>query len=107
MEAQIEDIRVSINSFLQEEALKVSGGGTPSMGGGSRHQGLQKRTSVSRSEDSGVDTASRYPQSIGTRQSSSSGSRDTISGGGGGPTMVQFVETPSIKSKLIIQYINK
>nr|XP_022332528.1 uncharacterized protein LOC111130111 isoform X4 [Crassostrea virginica] len=87
MEAQIEDIRVRINSFLQEEALIVSGGGTPSIGGGSRHQGLQKRTSVSRSEDSGVDTASRYPQSIGTRHSSSSGSRDTISGGGGGPTM--------------------
>lgn len=90
-DTQIEEIKASVNSFLLEEALgSTHGGGSVSIGGKSRHQELSKRASVSPSEDSGLGATIKHPRSIGTQNSSSSGSRGTISGGGGGPTMVRI-----------------
>lgn len=89
LDSQVDEIESRIKAFIREEALRISGAESVSLGGGSRHQALQKRTSMSRSEDSGFEAASSHPRSLGSQRSSSSGSRDTISGGGGGPTMVR------------------
>ncbi|XP_062604949.1 serine/arginine repetitive matrix protein 1-like isoform X2 [Saccostrea cucullata] len=101
MESQIEEIEAKLNAFLHQEANKVAEGGSPSIGGGSGHQALQKRISMSPSEDSGIDNTSRYPKSYRSQRSSSSGSRDTISGGGGGPTMRhKFTNDPKMDDEV-------
>ncbi|XP_065942692.1 uncharacterized protein [Magallana gigas] len=100
-DTQIEEIKASVNSFLLEEASgSTHGGGSVSIGGKSRHQELSKRASVSPSEDSGLGATIKHPRSIGTQNSSSSGSRGTISGGGGGPTMrPKFSNNPRMDDK--------
>ncbi|XP_052698798.1 uncharacterized protein LOC128176461 isoform X8 [Crassostrea angulata] len=101
-DTQIEEIKASVNSFLLEEASgSTHGGGSLSIGGKSRHQELSKRASVSPSEDSGLGATIKHPRSIGTQNSSSSGSRGTISGGGGGPTMRhKFTNNPRMDDQI-------
>lgn len=101
-DTQIEDIKASINSFLLEEASgSIHAGGPPSIGGRLKHQELNKRASVSPSEDSGLGATIKHPKSMGTQNSSSSGSGGTISGGGGGPTMRhKFTNNPRMDDQI-------